>query len=116
MVTSRLVADAVDVRRFLVDCRSRNDDALPTYGEVAAVCGRAPNGLGQLLEFIYRDCLDHDEPDLTSLVVNQQTRLPGKFKGRYAVDGQVDTAGWQAMLARIREYDWPRDATPAPSP
>jgi hypothetical protein len=115
MVTSRVIADAVDVRRLLVASRDRPVDALPTYGEVAGVCGRAPNGLGELLEYIYRDCLDHDEPDLTAMVINKQTRMPGKFGGRYAVSGQMDTEAWLSMLERIRTYDWPRDAAPAPS-
>ena len=119
MVTSRLVADAADVRRFLVKCRGRTDEALRTYGEVqlpfvdarptasdscwTTSTGIVSTGMG--------------EPDLTALVVNRETRLPGKFGSRYADAGRMEVEGlWRAMLARVTSYDWPRDATPAPSP
>lgn len=115
MVTARLVADAIDVRRFLLGCLDRPTDSLPTYKEVGAVCGRVPPGLGQLLDFIYDDCRAHGEPDLTALVVNQRTRLPGKFGGRYAVDEQMDSRAWWDELRRVRSYSWPRDTAAAPS-
>ena len=71
---------------------------LPTYGQVAAVDAGVPRAAGAVLNSISRDCEHAGEPDLTALVVDQQTHLPGTFNGA-PVEPQVATqhAGAQRL-------------------
>lgn len=104
MAGEQTIHDAPKVRRYLLE--RRHQDPLPTFGDVANVCGWAPNGLGPLLDYIRDDCQNHAEPDLTVLVVNSETGLPTKFEGRTT---DLDLGRWRLAVKKVREAEWPRD-------
>lgn len=94
------------VRQFLISCAARGDDEFPTYGEVAAVYGGIPRAVGPVLNTIARGCEMAGEPDLTALVVDKSTRLPGTFLGRPVIAGATSEARWRDELARIGRQSW----------
>jgi hypothetical protein len=102
---SRRPQDVDAVRRFLISCANRDDD-LPAYGEVAAIYGGIARAVGPVLNSIARDCESAGEPDLTALVVDSRTGLPGTFLGQPVAAGTAREARWRAELARIRRHPW----------
>ena len=103
---SRRPQDVNAARRFLVSCVTRDDEKLPTYGEVAAVYGGIARAVGPVLNTIARDCEVAGEPDLTALVVDKSTRLPGAFSSQPVIAGTAHEARWRHELARIRSHAW----------
>lgn len=103
---SRRPHDVDAARRFLISCVDREDHELPTYGEVAAAYGGVARAAGPVLNSIARDCERAAEPDLTALVVDGSTRLPGTFRGQPVVAGDASEVRWRAEVARVRAYDW----------
>ena len=103
---SRRPQDVDTARRFLISCVDRDDRDLPTYGEVAAAYGGIARAVGPVLNTIARDCEAAQEPDLTALVVDKGTRLPGTFLGQPVVAGTASEARWHDELARIRRHTW----------
>ena len=103
---SRRPHDVDAARRFLVSCVHLNDDQLPTYGDVSAAYGGIARAAGPVLNSIARDCQMATVPDLTALVVDKRTRLPGTFRGRPVIAGDASEARWRAELARIRTHTW----------
>ncbi len=97
-------------RRFLVGCVDRPDETLPTYGEVAESYGGIARGVGPVLNSIRRECDAAGAPDLTALVVDKASRLPGTFKGSLVTPGSPDEARWRDELSRIRGHDWSSSA------
>src|SRR6476469_5266690 len=103
---SRRPHDVDAARRFLISCVDRDDEELPTYGEVAAAYGGVARAVGPVLNSIARDCELAAEPDLTVLVVDRSTRLPGTFRGQPVVAGDASEARWRVEVARVRAHDW----------
>lgn len=103
---SRRPHDVDAARRFLIGCADRDVTELPTYGEVAAVYGGIARAAGPVLNSVARDCELAREPDLTALVVDKRSRLPGTFQGQPVVTGTASEAKWLDELARIRRHGW----------
>jgi hypothetical protein len=59
-----------------------------------------------VLNTIARDGEKAREPDLTALVVDKRTRLPGTFLGQPVIAGTASEAQWHTELARIRRHAW----------
>lgn len=93
-------------RRFLIDAAADAARDLPTYGEVAALYGGIARAVGPVLNSIRRDCDRAGEPDLTALVVDKRTGLPGSFAGRPVEPGSATELEWYAELQRIRKHHW----------
>ena len=103
---SRRPEEVDAARQFLIACRSRPDDELPTYGEVAASYGGVARAVGPVLNTIWRDCSARGEPDLTVLVVDKSTHLPGTFDGQQVDPGSRAETRWRDELRKVRQYDW----------
>ena len=103
---SRRPDDVDTARRFLIECANRDIEDLPTYGELAAAYGGIARAAGPVLNSLARDCQRAREPDLTALVVDKRTRLPGTFRGKPVVAGSQGETAWRDELARIRGHDW----------
>lgn len=103
---SRRPQDVDAARRFLISCVNRDDEELPTYGEVAAAYGGVARAAGPVRNSIARDCELAAEPDLTVLVVDTSTRLPGTFRGQPVVADDASEAIWRLEVARVRAQDW----------
>jgi hypothetical protein len=103
---SRRPQDVDAAKRFLIPCVDRDDRDLPTYGEVAAAYGGIARAVGPVLNSIARDCEAAQEPDLTALVVDKGTRLPGTFLGQPVIAGTASETRWHHELARIRRHAW----------
>lgn len=103
---SRRPHDVDAARRFLIGCAHRDVKELPTYGEVAAVYGGIARATGPVLNSVSRDCELAGEPDLTALVVDKSSGLPGTFQGQPVVAGSASEATWHDELARIRRHAW----------
>ncbi len=93
-------------RRFLIQCAGRGDEDLPTYGELAAQYGGIARAAGPVLNSVRRDCTNAGEPDLSALVVDKRTRLPGTFLGEPVEAGRDSEARWRSELERIRSHTW----------
>ena len=93
-------------RRFLIQCADRGDEDLPTYGELAAQYGGIARAAGPVLNSVRRDCTTAGEPDLSALVVDKRTRLPGTFLGEPVEAGHASEARWRTELERIRSHTW----------
>ena len=104
---SRRPDDVAVARQFLIGVARDSDARLPTYGQVAAVYAGIPRAAGAVLNSISRDCVHAGEADLTALVVDQQTHLPGTFNGAPVEPGSPNESRWKEELVRIRTYDWP---------
>src|SRR3712207_2409458 len=102
MAAQSLGPKATIVREFLVAVVSGAEDHLPTYGEVAAAVGCPPMSLGRLLDEVLADCKRRNEPDLTAIVVNARSRLPGKFKGMRTDLQPPDVASWRQEVQKVR--------------
>lgn len=86
---------------------ARNRQTL-TYTHMSKLIGVPAAGLGQLLEPIQSYCLLRDLPPLTSLVVQQETGLPGSgFIG--ATAAQLGRA-----QAEVFAKDWLEHGNPQP--
>ena len=104
---SRRPDDVAAARQFLVGIARNSEARLPTYGQVADVYGGIPRAVGAVLNSISRDCEHAGEPDLTALVIDQQTHLPGSFNEAPVEPGSLNESRWKDELVRIRTYDWP---------
>ena len=106
---SRRPEVVAQVREFLIAQRNRSDERMPRYGEVAAVYGGIARGVAPVLNTIASECAKNGEPDLSALVVDDQSGLPGQLKGEVLdpADPHVRRV-WQDELARIRRFDWKR--------
>jgi len=91
-------------RRFLILVRHRQE--FPTYGEVSAQYGGIARGAAQVLNSVRRDCAAAGEPDLSALVVDKATGLPGTFNGAPVLHGSANEQHWLTELHRIRSYPW----------
>lgn len=79
-----------------------------TYAQLSKLIGVPAAGLGKLLEPIQSYCLLHDLPPLTSLVVQQETGLPGPgFTGATA-------AALGRAQAGVFATDWLERGNPQP--
>ncbi len=96
----------VAARRFLIECAARGDEDLPTYGELAAQYGGVAHGAGPVLNSVRRDCTAAGEPDLSALVVDKRTRLPGTFLAEPVEKGQASEGRWRTELERVRSHTW----------
>lgn len=103
---SRRPQDVDAARDFLIACVDRDDAELPTYGELAASYGGIARAAGPVLNSVARDCAAADEPDLSAMVVDRGTRLPGTFRGEPVFAGEASEARWRDELARIRAHMW----------
>ena len=106
---SRRPEDVAAARQFLVGIARDSGARLPTYGQVAAVYAGIPRAAGAVLNSISRDCEHAGEPDLTALVVDQRTHLPGTFDGAPVEPGSPNESRWRQELVGIRTYDWPSE-------
>ena len=70
-------------------------------------CSRVSSWSGRLACRDSRDCEHAGEPDLTALVIDQQTHLPGSFNEAPVEPGSLNESRWKDELVRIRTYDWP---------
>jgi hypothetical protein len=93
-------------RRFLIGCVNRSAQDLPTYGDVAASYGGIARGVGPVLNSIRRECDAEGLPDLTALVVDKASQLPGTFNGAPVSPGSPNEARWREHLREIRNQDW----------
>ena len=103
---SRRPQDVDAARQFLIACVDRDDTDLPTYGELAASYGGIARAAGPVLNSIAQDCKAADKPDLSALVVDRRTKLPGTFRGEPVIAGDSSEARWREELARIRAHTW----------
>ncbi|MHC4867443.1 MAG: hypothetical protein ACYTEX_25500 [Planctomycetota bacterium] len=79
-----------------------------TYGLLGDLIGVPAAGLGQLLGPIQAYCLLKDLPPLTSLVVQQDSGLPGT-----GCDAASPTEHPKACM-KVYEYDWVSHGNPKP--
>ncbi len=93
-------------RTFLIKCADQRNGDLPTYGEVAAEYGGVARGVGPVLNSVRRDCGAAGEPDLSALVVDKATGLPGSFEDDVVVAGEPNERRWREELQRIRSHRW----------
>ena len=103
---SRRPQDVDAARQFLIGCVDRDDDELPTYGELAASYGGIARAAGPVLNSVALECDERKQPDLTAMVVDRRTRLPGTFRGQPVIAGEASEARWREELTRIRAYAW----------
>ena len=96
------------VRTFLIEAASGSMDPLPTYGEVARTYGGIARGVAPVLNSVARECALADEPDLSALVVDASTGVPGSLGGVPVEKGATSEARWHVELERIRQYPWER--------
>lgn len=80
---------------------------MPRYGEVAAVYGGIARAVAPVLNAIAADCARAHEPDLSALVVLDDTGLPGRLNGEILDPSDpAARAAWQLELSRIRRHPW----------
>jgi hypothetical protein len=103
---SRRPQDVAAARVFLIAAVRRPEPELPTYGEVAAAYGGIARAVGPVLNTIARDCDMASEPDLSALVVDRRTRLPGTFSGEPVEAGSSNETRWRDELRKIRLHNW----------
>lgn len=104
---SRRPDDVARARAYLIAVARRDDDSpLPTYGDVAATYGGIARAAGPVLNTIARDCREAGEPDLSALVVDKASGLPGTFAGMPVDPGSANFAAWRAELVRIARHHW----------
>jgi hypothetical protein len=75
-----------------------------TYGIVARLTGIMRAGIGDLLQPIQQYCTENDLPPLTSLVVSEQTGVPG--------EGFIAAADVPAAQMRVFQHPWMDVAVP----
>lgn len=93
---------AIDATRaFLIDHARRRDPELPRYGDVAAQYGGIARAAGPVLNSVRKQCDERGEPDLSALVVDRATGLPGTFRGRPIEPGSAAERAWRDELERI---------------
>lgn len=106
---SRRPHDVAAARQFLIDSRHRTDQHLPTYGELANVIGGIARGVAPVLNSVARECDQRTEPDLSVLVVDARSGLPGSVGGAPVVRGEATEQRWVRELSRVRKFHWPDD-------
>ncbi len=74
MTSARFEEDKAAIRTEL-EKRARASETI-TYGEAAALVGRANQGLGSILDAIKHEEAAASRPDLGCLVVDARTKLP----------------------------------------
>ncbi len=61
-----------------------------------------------MLNVIARDCAARAKPDLSVLVVNARTKLPGMVAGQPVTwDDEAGLHRWRNELKRVRSFAWP---------
>ena len=75
-----------------------------TYDIVARLTGAMRAGIGDLLRPIQQYCTENDLPPLTSLVVSEQSGLPG--------EGFIGAADVPAAQMRVFQHQWLEVAAP----
>jgi len=94
-------------REYLISAALQDETTpLPTYGDVAALYGGIARAVGPVLNSIARECDQEGQPDLTALVVDKGTAMPGSFDGHIVQPGSSNEFAWRAELYRIRSHDW----------
>jgi hypothetical protein len=91
---------------------ARNQQLL-SYSAVEHLTGIPKVGVGGLLGSISHYCKNRKLPWLTSLVVNEETGLPGEGLMESAKREYGDKVDFHAMQSRVFIFDWFKD--PAPS-
>jgi hypothetical protein len=101
-------------RKAWVLLRKRAEDKTPiTYGEFGKQLGglHPLHEVPKVLDLIAHYCRDHDLSDLTALVVNQRTGLPGHDFWQQNGWGDLTLADqvvrWQALLDRLQNDPGP---------
>lgn len=110
---SRRPHDVATVRAFLIEASQRPHEQLPTYGEVAALYGGIPRGVAPVLNSVALECERNGEPDLSVLVVDADTRLPGHVGGEPVAKGELSEQRWLAELERVRKHWGPGRGAPS---
>lgn len=99
--------DVASARTYLIGvARRANEGRLPSYGDVAATYGGIARAAGPVLNSVARECEQRGEPDLSALVVDKRTGLPGTYAGRPVTVGSQHEVAWRSELARIRRHAW----------
>ena len=80
----------------LVLCATKRQ--LLTYPELSKLIGVPQQGLGQLLEPIQSYCLIEDYPPLTSIVVGDNSGVPG--------EGFIAAQDVPSAQAKVFKHDW----------
>lgn len=76
-----------------------------TYSNLADRMGyQDVRPIGQVLDYFFHYCIQHDLPPLTGLVVNKNTGLPGEGMGEYDFSDQE----------QVFTYDWYNVIPPSP--
>lgn len=108
---SRRPQDVAAARAFLIAARGRTNDTLPTYGLLADVYGGIARGAAPVLNSIAQECREQGEPDLSVLVVDAASQLPGSFGGEPVIAGEDSERRWRSELAAVRAFPWPKPQT-----
>jgi hypothetical protein len=101
---SRRPQDVATVRAFLIQASQRPLAKLPTYGEVAALYGGIARAVAPVLNSVALECRNNGEPDLSVLVVDAESRLPGNVGGEPVVKGEKSERLWLEELERVRKH------------
>lgn len=75
-----------------------------TYADVAAAVQHPPRFLGPPLNLVYNYCLTHNLPDLSCIVVNQETGRPGKLT--------MPLELLPVEQGRVYDHRWPSEVAP----
>jgi hypothetical protein len=91
---------------------ARNQQVL-SYSTVEHLTGIPKVGVGGLLGSITHYCKNRKLPWLTSLVVNEETGLPGEGLMGSAKKEYGDKVDFHGMQSRVFVYDWFKMAAPS---
>jgi hypothetical protein len=94
------------VRSYLMGVVGRSDTSLPTYGDLHQRFGGGNQNQGRYLEAIYEDCIANQEPDLTVLVINTESRFPSRFEGRGWEDSPEVRKRWREAVKKVTAWKW----------
>lgn len=81
-----------------------------SYRIVGRLTGLPQHGVSQPLGPIMRYCIKHNMPPLTSIVINEQSGLPGD--GLWEAESPTEMFKAQA---RVFVFDWFKEDAPKPS-
>lgn len=94
---------ALQIWIILANC-AQNRQTL-TYSDLATRIGyQDVRPLGQVLDYVWHYCNQHDLPPLTGLIVNKNTGLPGEGMGDYTLADQEI----------VFKYNWYNVVPPSP--
>jgi hypothetical protein len=94
------------IRSYLIGAAGRPDSNLPTYGELHQAFGGGYQNQGRFLQAIYEECRDHNEPDLSVLVVGSESQVPSRFEGKDWKDSPETRKRWHDELRNVRSWKW----------